>query len=740
MPRRLYICIAMVLLIPALKFKLHSETVITIDSNLNGARLGQFSEVMEDASGRLGIEEILSGNPDLRFAPAGKDYPSFGYTRSAYWARFQTRNAGSEPVRWFLELDTPHMDSVELYVPGNGGEYTIRRAGDTLPFHEREIQSRTFVFSLVEDPGARTYYLRFKTEGSMDLHLRAWSPETFIGMMSKYLPVLWMFYSFALIMACYNLYMYFSIRKLSYLHFSLFITSYLILQMVLDGSSYQFLWPTLPWWSNHSLAVSMFCCLFFSVMHAMSFLDTKRVTPMVHRMMLCLAALHCAGIVLAFILPMQESLLIAIYASFLNIPILMAVAMVYAYRGYTPARYYYAGWGFFFAGGLAHIFWTFGFLPTMLLTTRGIMVGATLMIVAFSRGLGESLRRIQIEKNRLLKELEKSEEKYRGLVENLNDVIFSLDKNGKFTYISSAIARISSYYTADDILGKNFVDFIHPDDLQGVFESRARTLDGKFEPLEYRLVDKDGKAVYVRTSSRPVFEGGQAVGITGIITDITEQKRARDQLSASLNEKDILLKEIHHRVKNNMQIISSLLNLQLDGIKEESQKTALLDCQSRIYSMALVHERIYKSESFERVDFAGYIEVLANMLLQSHAGYRSGIHLDLNLESIYIPLEKSVSCGLIVNELITNGLRHAFMEMERGTLAITLRREGDMILLQVADDGKGLPEGFDPMKQETLGIQLVHMLVEQMRGTLEITSADGTCFRVLFAAESLFGQ
>lgn len=736
MPRRLSICIAMVLLIPALKFKLHSETVITIDSNLNGARLGQFSEVMEDASGRLGIEEILSGDPDSRFVPAGKDYPSFGYTRSAYWIRLKTRNPGSVPIRWLLELDTPHMDIVELYIPGPRGDFSVRTAGDTFPFREREFQHRNFVFSLLEDPGARTYYMRFRTEGSMDPHLRAWSPRNFIEMMSRELPILWIFYSFIFIMACYNLYMFFSIRKLSYLHFSLFITSYLVLQLVLDGYSYQFLWPNLPWWANHSLSVSILCCLLFSVLHATSFLDTAAVTPRVHRMMMGLVALDCAGIVLAFILPMQESLLIAIHASFLNILILITVAVVYAYRGYTPARYYYAGWGFFFAGGLAHIFWTFGFLPTMLLTTRGIMVGATLMIVAFSRGLGESLRRIQIEKNRLLKELEKSEEKYRGLVENLNDVIFSLDKDGCFTYISSAIERISSHYRAEDILGKNFIDFIHPDDLQGVFESRARTLDGKFEPLEYRLVDKDGKAVYVRTSSRPVFEGGQAVGITGIITDITEQKRARDQLSASLNEKDILLKEVHHRVKNNMQIISSLLNLQLDGIRDDQQKTALLDCQSRIYSMALVHERIYKSESFERVDFGGYIEVLANMLLRSHAGERTGIRLVLHLESIYISLEKAVSCGLIVNELITNGVRHAFVERDDGTLTITLRSEGEKILLQVDDDGKGLPEGFDPMKQETLGVRLVQMLVEQIRGTLDISSANGASFRVLFSMES----
>jgi two-component sensor histidine kinase len=136
------------------------------------------------------------------------------------------------------------------------------------------------------------------------------------------------------------------------------------------------------------------------------------------------------------------------------------------------------------------------------------------------------------------------------------------------------------------------------------------------------------------------------------------------------------------------------------------------------------------------VDFGGYIEVLANMLLRSHAGERAGIRLDLHLESIYISLEKAVSCGLIVNELITNGVRHAFVERDGGILTITLRREGDKILLQVDDNGKGLPEGFDPMKQETLGVRLVQMLVEQIRGTLDISSTNGASFRVLFSIES----
>jgi hypothetical protein len=133
------------------------------------------------------------------------------------------------------------LDSVELYSPDGSGRYSARRAGDTMPFREREIEYRTFVFPILERPGVTTYYLRFRTEGSMDIHLRAWTPMEFIGQINREMPVLWVFYSFIFIMACYNLYLFFSIKKPSYLYFSLFIASYLILQMVLDGSSFQFL-------------------------------------------------------------------------------------------------------------------------------------------------------------------------------------------------------------------------------------------------------------------------------------------------------------------------------------------------------------------------------------------------------------------------------------------------------------------------------------------------------------------
>lgn len=241
MPNRLYICLALMLPPLLLQTTVLADSPLIITPVMNGPRLGIHIDVLEDPSGDLDLDAVRSGKTGAGFAPGGRDYLSFGYTRSTYWARLETSNGTGQPIRWLLELDTSHMDSVELHSPDESGRYSARRAGDTVPFHEREVEYRTFVFSILEQPGTRTYYLRFRTEGSMDIHLRAWSPVKFMGKMNRETPVLWIFYSFILIMACYNLYMFFSIKKPSYLYFSLFIASYLILQMVLDGSSFQFL-------------------------------------------------------------------------------------------------------------------------------------------------------------------------------------------------------------------------------------------------------------------------------------------------------------------------------------------------------------------------------------------------------------------------------------------------------------------------------------------------------------------
>jgi len=198
----------------------------------------------------------------------------------------------------------------------------------------------------------------------------------------------------------------------------------------------------------------------------------------------------------------------------------------------------------------------------------------------------------------------------------------------------------------------------------------------------------------------------------------------------SLNEKDALLKEVHHRVKNNMQVVSSLLNLQLDFLSDEQARPFILDTQSRIAAMALVHEKLYQSTDLARVDFADYLRELTENIVGTYSSAARDVSFVLEAEDILLGIDTAVPCGLLVNELISNAYKHG-LSGGHGTVTVTLRRDlAGRILLRVADTGRGLPAGIDLEKTESLGMQLVYILMRQLDGTLDVESAPGrgTCF------------
>ncbi|MBN2389664.1 MAG: PAS domain S-box protein [Anaerolineae bacterium] len=213
--------------------------------------------------------------------------------------------------------------------------------------------------------------------------------------------------------------------------------------------------------------------------------------------------------------------------------------------------------------------------------------------------------------------------------------------------------------------------------------------------------------------------------------EIAERAQVEAKIKASLKEKEILLQEIHHRVKNNLQVISSLLNLQSQGIQDEKILEIFQESQDRIRSMALIHERLYRSSDLARVDFAEYIRNLASSLVHS---YRSrAVRLDLQATDIYLSIDDAVPCGLIVNELISNALKHAFVDGREGEICVMMQQLADQqVKLVVRDNGVGLPSDVDYMNTGSLGLQLVTMLVQQLGGTIEIRNNAGAEFEIMF--------
>lgn len=225
-----------------------------------------------------------------------------------------------------------------------------------------------------------------------------------------------------------------------------------------------------------------------------------------------------------------------------------------------------------------------------------------------------------------------------------------------------------------------------------------------------------------------------------ILANALERKRVEEQLNASLREKEVLLKEIHHRVKNNMQVISSLLNLQSSRIQNKEIFEMFKESQDRIRSMSLIHERLYQSGDLARIDFSHYIQNLANHLFQSYRIDPDAVSLKTNVGDVSLDINKAIPCGLIINELVSNSLKYAFPQVkgkdkkktQKGEIHISLSSDDGQVRLIIQDNGVGLPEDLDIETADSFGLQLVTALVAQLNGKIEIKKKPGATYQIIF--------
>jgi PAS domain S-box-containing protein len=295
-------------------------------------------------------------------------------------------------------------------------------------------------------------------------------------------------------------------------------------------------------------------------------------------------------------------------------------------------------------------------------------------------------------------------------------------------------------YTPEEFLSGAlpFASIIHPQDLERVtseVSGYAERGDDQFQQ-EYRIVSRDGSVRWM--DDRTVIERNGEGTIThyqGILMDITERKLADEHLRSSLAEKEILLKEVHHRVKNNLQIISTLLDLQFEKIADEHSLNALKESQDRIKAMALIHEKLYQSSDLASIDFAEYTEKLAYFLFNSYMADPERITLNIDVGPLHLDIDRAIPCGLIINELVSNALKHAFPDARQGEISVRLHAGDDgMIRLTVSDNGTGLPPGVDFRETSTLGMQLVILLTKQLAGEIDLCNENGAAFTISFMA------
>jgi PAS domain S-box-containing protein len=329
-----------------------------------------------------------------------------------------------------------------------------------------------------------------------------------------------------------------------------------------------------------------------------------------------------------------------------------------------------------------------------------------------------------------------AEAKFRGLLESAPDGIVVVDRSGRIAIVNSQTEHIFGY-SRHELIGRS-IEVLVPDRFRGAhvahrngyFEyPKVRPMGGGAGSLTGRK--RDGTEFPVEISLSPMHTE-EGLLVTAAIRDISERKVVETRLRRSLLEKEVLLKEVHHRVKNNLQIVSSMLNLQLDQLSDPKALELFKESQMRVRSIALFHEKLYESKDLARVDIAEYLKGLANGLFATYGANPDEILLSISAEDVPLGVDAAISCGLIVNELLSNALKHAFPSGRRGEVRVALRREGEAIALEVADDGAGMPPELDFQNPGTLGLRLVSILTEQIRGTIELRRRPGTRFVIKF--------
>ena len=345
------------------------------------------------------------------------------------------------------------------------------------------------------------------------------------------------------------------------------------------------------------------------------------------------------------------------------------------------------------------------------------------------------------ERRRVEKEIEKRQKYLESVLHGAPEAIVTVDADHHIIEWNPGAEKIFGY-TRGEVLGKDLNNFVSRSEVwEEAMTLTQKALKGeRVPPQETIRYRKDGVPRNVIVAGSPIRIGGELQGVVVVYSDITERIRAEESIKASLVEKEVLLKEIHHRVKNNMQIISSLLNLQSAHIKDQQALELFRESKDRVRSMALIHEKLYRSQDLARIDFKEYIHSLATSIFQSYKAEPTKINLDIRIKDIFLPVDKAVPCGLVMNELLSNCLKYAFPATWKGQAKIEIglrKMNGNMIELMVKDNGIGLPQELNFRKTGSLGLHLVVILGEgQLEGEIDVERQKGTTFLLRFKSES----
>jgi len=363
--------------------------------------LAKHLELLEDPTTHLTITDIISWQNEPRFTPSSTETPSFGFTTSAVWARFTVKNSLPRTMEYFLEIKYPLLDRIDLYIPSGPETFTVFKAGDSLPFKERTIQHKNTIFPVMLASGEeKTLYLRCETTSSLNLPIVLHSPACLAEEITMEQMLLGIYYGILLVMMIYNFFIYLGLKDSTYLYYVLFVFTYMLFQLSVNGMAFQYFWPEQIWWANNCTPLFIFLAYIFATQFTRNILDTPKNVPRIDAILRAGLVLSIIGSVLTLFIGYNLSIRLATLMS-LTVVALIVAGFICMIKGYRPARYYFLAWSVSMLGVTVYALKTFGILPHNFITHWGIQLGSAWEVILLSMGLADRFQLMKQEKEQM---------------------------------------------------------------------------------------------------------------------------------------------------------------------------------------------------------------------------------------------------------------------------------------------------------------------------------------------------
>jgi PAS domain S-box-containing protein len=765
----------------------HGTEPVVVTPAIEKYPLGLHIDYLRDDTGSLSIEDVSGAAFPSRFVPSTSETLGFGFVDAAYWLRFTIHNPGDRQVKYYLQVEYPLLDSLDLYSRNQDSEngYGVVRTGDHQPFWERPIKHTDFVFEIVLEAGAtQEYFLRCQTSSSMNLPLMLLSQSALAENLGTKKMMLGFYFGILLVMLIHNLFIYFSIRDNAYLYYVLFVAFYLLFQFSLNGITFQYLWPDMIWWGNNCIPLFLFAAYFFGTKFTRTILNSRQIAPRFDTILLWLQRVSFCGLFVPFF---------AGYAISIRLGTLLAMT-VFVYiitgfrcmiKGYRPAVYYFVAWPVSMIGVTLYSMKTFGLLPHNFITNWGIQFGSAWEVILFSMSLADrfhlmkkdqerlqvehagqlqkanerleasntELQQEVVERRRIESALRESRETARALLNAPLNVAALLDENGIVLDANDTLAAELGI-TVKDLVGTHLWSHFP---LDSVVEQRKRYAVKVLKSGKPVRFEDNRQQLWYDNVFFPVMDGEGMVNKVAILGyDISkrkeaEQRRQELEIKALAQAKLASLGEmatgIAHEINQPLSYIKVIYESTLADIREQrlNEEEVADDCREALrqvhrISKIIEHMRVFGRTDLEDSERVYLPKVFDNAMIIFGERLRlANIEIQCEVEENLpaVSGNKNKLEQVFIN-LLQNS-RDALAEKEGALITIEMRyeAEADVVSIVFGDNGAGIEvaarekifEPFFTTKEvgmgTGLGLAIVYGIVREHNGSVSCESEPG---------------